>query len=84
MELYVEHNGEYKKLESISDIEIDDSEMEKISAIGDPITMAIKGEIIDKDGLNAIREIASGFDRGIYNGMTLKEEGELTPKNAWL
>lgn len=37
-----------------------------------------------EDGLNPIRMIASGFDRGRYNSMTLREEGKLTPENGWL
>ena len=38
----------------------------------------------DVDGLNVVRKLMSGGDKGLYNGLTLKEEGKLTPKNAWL
>lgn len=86
MNFYCKYKGEYKEITSItdSDISIADDELEKISAIGSPIEMTFTGEIVDKDGLNVVRKIVSGGDRGIYNGLTLREEGELTPKNAWL
>lgn len=85
MDVYLKDNGEFKKVNKIDEsILLSDDSLEKVSAIGSPIKMTFTGEIIDKDGLDVIRKIRSGGDRGIYNGLTLKEEGKLTPLNAWL
>lgn len=85
MDVYLKDNGEFKKVSKIDEsILLSDESLEEVSAIGSSIEMTFTGEIIDKDGLNVIRKIRSGGDRGIYNGLTLKEEGELSPLNAWL
>lgn len=46
----------------------------------DPIEFECKLEC-DK---NISRLVKSGFNRGYYNGLTLKEEGHLDSKNGWL
>lgn len=37
-----------------------------------------------KDGLDPYRFLASGGNRGLYNGLALKEDGRLSPENAWI
>ena len=41
-------------------------------------------ELKSENGLDPYRVLASGGNRGLYNGMTLKEEGKLTPENGWI
>lgn len=41
-------------------------------------------KIVGHENLNLCRYIASGFDQGRYNGMTLREEGHLSPDNGWI
>ena len=87
MDFYVERNGEYHKLAEISDCDLQVIEQGKDCDYVHEFTsesMSFVGVVEDKRGRNVVRMICSGGDRGLYNGLTLKEEGYLSPKNAWL
>ncbi len=86
---YMDDDGEYKKLGDVKDIPIiTDSELEKESeAVRNFIQckeISIECTIENNGKLNPLRQIASGGDSGIYNGMTLMADGYLSGENAWL
>lgn len=70
------------RIQTISDITVEDTSL--VERLGSTETITLEGTVEDAKGRNVGRLFASGFDRGRYNGLTLKEEGQLTPFNAWL
>lgn len=87
MDLYFERDGQYYKVNEIKDCDLQVVEQGKYHDIVRNFTteeMSFTGIVEDKHGRNVVRMICSGGDRGLYNGLTLKEEGYLSPKNAWL
>lgn len=87
MDLYFERDGEFHKLSEIKDCDLEVIEhgkyADKLSLFSGE-SMSFTGIVEDQNGRNVVRMIMSGGDKGIYNGLTLKEEGYLNPRNAWL
>lgn len=83
-EFYISDGKQFKKLGYISEAELTAEDVDYPSFNCEPITISSEIEVIDTDGLNAIRKIVSGGDRSLYNALTLKEEGHLGLDNAWL
>ena len=84
MEFYISDGTKFQKLNSISEVELETSEESDFHWNSKPMTFECDCEVLDSDGLNAIRKLIAGGDKGIYNGLTLRDEGYLSPKNAWL
>ena len=40
--------------------------------------------VVGHEGLDPMRYLCSGGDKSMYNAMTLKEDGYLSPKNGWV
>ena len=78
--------GVFYKVNEIQNITaLTETSMNKSQMINtEPMSITFTGEILDSDGKNAIRKLIAGGDKGIYNGLTLKEEGYLSIENAWL
>ena len=78
--------GVFHKVNEIQDITaLTETSIDKSQMINtESMSITFTGEILDADGKNAIRKLIAGGDRGIYNGLTLKEDGYLSIENAWL
>ena len=88
-QLFILNDGEFKRLDHIDNVTLevdakDDSDGYKRNFNSEPITLDGMITVEDEKGRNVVRLIASGGDRGIYNGMTLAEDGYLGLDNAWL
>lgn len=86
---YKNDEGEYKKLGNAEDIPVLSSEDleiedEAVRSFINGTEMSFECTIENNGKLNPLRQIASGGDRGIYNGMTLRADGYLSGENAWL
>lgn len=79
---------EVHKLGYISDIELASEESVddvKRRFLDDRIEFSgCELQLKHKDGLDPWKYLASGGNRGVYNGLVLKEEGYLSSKNGWI
>lgn len=85
---YVDVNGEYKPLGHIEEVELTTEECSddlKDRYLGsNEMSFEIPIESIQCGNKNPYRFLASGGDKGRYNGMTLKEDGYLSAENGWI
>lgn len=78
MEFYVKQNDKYIPLAEITDVDLEidikkDNVTLKHILSCEPMEMSFCGVVEDERGRNVVRLIASGNNKGIYNGLTLKE-----------
>lgn len=89
MEFYIKHNDKFVPLAEIKDVDLEIDEKKDNVTLKhilscEPMEMSFTGVVEDEKGRNVVRLIASGSNRGLYNGLTLREEGHLGVDNAWL
>lgn len=91
-ELYYCVDGEYKKLgkveniPTLSAVELENDELANRYVNMDSWKQEIefKGKLECEGNKNPRRMIMSGGDKGLYNSLTLKEDGYLSPENGWV
>lgn len=89
-DLYYCVDGEYKKLGSVekipvlTDAELENDELAKRFIDFKSDEIEFEGKIECEGNKNPIRMIMSGGDKGVYNSLTLKEDGYLSPENGWV
>lgn len=89
-DLYYCVDGEYKKLGRVDNIpvltdeELENDELAKRFIDSKSYEIEFKGKFECEGNKNPIRMIMSGGDKGLYNALTLKEDGYLSPKNGWV
>ena len=89
-DLYYCLGGEYKKLSRVDSIpvltdeELENDELAKRFIDSKSYEIEFKGNFECEGNKNPIRMIMSGGDKGLYNALTLKEEGYLSPENGWV
>lgn len=78
----VEVDGKFVPLGHIDEMELTSVEEKDIRALGQTESFECKLEI--EGNKNPNRLFMSGFNKGYYNGLTLKEDGYLSPENGWV
>ena len=89
-DLYFFVDGEYKKLGSVdkipvlTDEELENDELAKRFIDFKSYEIEFEGKFECEGNKNQMRMIMSGGDKGLYNALTLKEDGYLSPENGWV
>ena len=89
-DLYFFVDGEYKKLGSVdkipvlTDEELENDGLAKRFIDFKSYEIEFEGKFECEGNKNPIRMIMSGGDKGLYNALTLKEDGYLSPENGWV
>lgn len=86
---YKDDKGEYKKVGSLENIAISSSEDletedEWVRNFINGTEMSFECQMELENGKDLGRFLRAGCDKGRYNGLTLKEEGYLSPENGWI
>lgn len=89
-DLYYCVDGEYKKLGRVdkipvlTDVELENDELAKRFIDFKSYEIEFEGKFECEGNKNPIRMMMSGGDKGLYNSLTLKEDGYLSPENGWV
>ena len=77
---------EIGSLDTISEVELtaENEKSDFLSRHSESFECEMKLESVNCGAKDPYRFLASGCDQGRYNGMTLKEDGYLSPKNGWI
>ena len=83
-QFYAEVDGKFAPIGKIESIELDEETEEFCSRLGQTESFKCEVELKAEGNKNPNRLFMSGFNKGYYNGLTLKEDGYLSPENGWV